>query len=130
MATNDFQEQFKDHMEFLSHHHGRTLDQEEYKIHKDIFKSKETEILRHNNSQAVREKLFLNSIHKQRFWAEIVNFIFSVNDVMNPGSLKAPVIVFGNGKFSGGLNLMLLILRKSGMAQTIFSPFLHGFDCG
>ena len=101
--TNEaFQSKFKDQMEALSLKHGRTMDPEAYAEHSALMKESEKEMLEFSNSSPVREQVFLNSIHKQRYWANVVNFIFTVNDVMNPGSDKAPVIVFGDGKFKGG----------------------------
>lgn len=93
---------FKQQMEKLSIHHGRTLDVAEYEQHIQAFNEVENEMLTYSNSEEVRNNTFLLSQRKQRYWAEFVNFIFAANDHMNPEGKKAPVILFGDGKFKGG----------------------------
>ena len=63
-------------------------------------------MMEYSNSVDVREQAFLKDIRKQKYWAEVVNFIFASNDFLNPDPEKAPVILFGNSKFKGGTSLI------------------------
>ena len=83
----------------LAKQHGRTMDLVDYELHSVAFESAADPLLRsHNSRQSRRNHARLQS-QKQRYWSNIVNLIFAMNDEMNPHSEKAPVILFGNGSF-------------------------------
>ena len=83
----------------LAKQHGRTMDLSDYQAHSDHFEATTDHLLRsHNSRQSRRNHARLQS-QKQRYWSNIVNLIFAMNDEMNTHSEKAPVILFGNGSF-------------------------------
>ena len=84
----------------LTFNHGRVMDLNEYQAHVKSFEENSTlPLAAHNSRQSRRYHARLQS-KKQRFWSSAVNLIFAVNDQMNIGSDKTPIIFFGDGNFA------------------------------
>ena len=100
---NAFNEDFREELNDLSVHHGKTMNPDEYQSHLDTFKKHEESLLSHYNSLEQRQMNGKSRREKERYWRDFVNFIFEMDRCMNPDSDKAPVILFGDGKFRGGI---------------------------
>ena len=107
--TAAYESKFGDHNLKLAENHGRTLDREMYEKHLDVFKEDgmDKKILEETNSIENRKLHFKKERNKQRFWDDVVNLILAMNDHFNPDGDKAPVILFGTGKFRGGNSALM-----------------------
>jgi hypothetical protein len=78
------------------------MDPDAYQDHAAAFQTSARDLWDHANSRQQRRANARSESKIQRFWSRFVNYIFAVNDHMSGNSLKAPIILFGNGKFGTG----------------------------
>ena len=84
----------------LAELHGRTMNIGEYNAHSVNFQSTAQVLLEsHNSVDSRKDHARLQSKH-QRYWSNVVNLIFAMNDELAKDSIKAPLIIFGDGNFA------------------------------
>ena len=83
-ARNVESAESSDLIDELAKQHGRTMDPSDYQAHSLAFESAADPLLRSHNSRQSRR----NHARLQRYWSNIVNLIFAMNDEMNPHSEK------------------------------------------
>ena len=75
------------------------MNQGEYYNHIKAHIRNRTPLFEHANSLKQRRANARLERKAQSFWSEQVNLIFAMNDSHASGSLKAPIIFFGDGNF-------------------------------